>query len=176
MLKAVVTSLGRDSSPHVVFETQVYGRTSHECITVAIPCASTEHAKRVAEAYNGGAFTETRNDAAPLNHHGEPIAAGISRKPAQYRGAPMGVADYTAPDVTPKDHLVFGIRRLALDAQGYAPDGIYWGLPQKTMWHAMASEHGTNTVSRWFRAPSYAHAAEIVRAEFPNALTQRVAS
>lgn len=184
MLKAVVTSLGRDASPQVVFETQVYGRTSHECITVAVPCASREHAMRVAEAYNGVAFTEARNDAADalafslqsaLNHHGEPIAGGMSRKPdPQYRGAPMGVGDYTAPDVTPQDALHFGIRRVALDEGGYAPDGIYWGLPRNNLWHAYSSPSDSVLVSRWFREPSYAHAVVRIRAEFANATTQRV--
>ena len=110
-----------------------------------------------------------------LNHHGEPIACGHSRQPdPQYRGAPMGIADYTAPDVTPLDALHFGIARIALDKGGYAPDGVYWGLPQGTLWHALATEHGATVAARWFRAPSYAHAVAHVREEFPNATTQRV--
>lgn len=92
----------------------------------------------------------------------------------QYRGAPMGVADYTAPDVLPTDVLHFGIARIALDKGGYAPDGVYWGLPQGTLWHALATEHGATIAARWFRAPSYAHAVAHVREEFPNATTQRV--
>lgn len=95
---------------------------------------------------------------------------------AQYRGAPMGVADYTAPDVTPQDALHFVIRRVPLDDGGYAADGVYWGLPQDTLWHAAATVDGAVVVSRWFRAPSYAHAAFYIRAEFPKTTTQRVSS
>ena len=113
--------------------------------------------------------------AGELNHHGEPIACGHSRQPdPQYRGAPMGVANYTAPDVLPTDTLHFGIARIALDEGGYAPDGVYWGLPRNTLWHALATEHGATVAARWFRAPSYAHAVNIVREEFSRAVTQRV--
>lgn len=128
-----------------------------------------------------------------LNHHGEPVACGHSRKPgelpphvtpahddvvysARYRGAPMGIADFTAPDVTPQDRLHFGIARIALDEGGYAPDGVYWGLPRNTLWHALATEHGATMAARWFRAASYAHAVSHVREEFPKATTQRVAA
>ena len=92
----------------------------------------------------------------------------------QYRGAPMGVADFTAPDVLPTDVLHFGIRRVRLDGGGYAPDGVYWGWPTNTLWHALATEHGATVAARWFRAPSYAHAVNIVREEFSRAVTQRV--
>lgn len=88
----------------------------------------------------------------------------------------MGVADYMAPDVTPQDALHFGIARIALDKGGYAPDGVYWGLPQGTLWHARVTVDGTTLVSRWFRAPTHAHAAEHIRGEFRNATTHRVAS
>ena len=183
MLKAIVTSFG-PGAVGVTFESQSYGRTNRELPTFYLPCASREHATAVAKAYNGVAFTEKRPavDAAlvaadmaelerkglgALNHHGEPQSA-------QYRGAPMGVADYTAPDVLPTDTLHFGIARIALDKGGYAPDGVYWGLPQGTLWHALATEHGATVAGRWFRAPSYAHAVAHVREEFPNATTQRV--
>lgn len=114
-----------------------------------------------------------------LNHHGEPVACGHSRTPdpaPQYRGAPMGIADFTAPDVTPQDRLHFGIARIPLDEGGYAPDGVYWGLPRNTLWHALATEHGATMAARWFRAASYAHAVSHVREEFPKATTQRVAA
>ena len=197
MLKAVVTSFG-PGAVGVTFESQSYGRTNRESPTFYLPCASREYAMAVAKAYNGVAFTETRETperkvakevtraiaslpgepttlGRELNHHGEPIACGHSRQPdPQYRGAPMGIADYTAPDVTPLDALHFGIARIALDKGGYAPDGVYWGLPQGTLWHALATEHGATVAARWFRAPSYAHAVNIVREEFSRAVTQRV--
>lgn len=205
MLKAVVRCLAADV-PQVVFETQAYGATVHSCMAVAIPCASLDHARAVAKAYNGVAFTEERKGR-ELNHLGEPIACGMSRTPdpsrvkhasharpagelpphvtpahddavysARYRGAPLGMADYTAPDVLPHDLLHLGIRRVALDEQGYAPDGVYWGLPQGTLWHARAEQDGALIVSRWFRAPSYAHAVARIRDDFRHATTQRVAT
>lgn len=211
MLKAIVTSFG-PGAVGVTFESQSYGRTNRELPTFYLPCASREHAMAVAKAYNGVAFTETREtperkvakevarviDSVPLgpvtlsasmaqhkprtggiddwraskgrelNHHDDVVAS------ERYRGAPMGIADFTAPDVTPQDALHFGIARIALDKGGYAPDGVYWGLPQGTLWHALATEHGATMVGRWFRAPSYAHAVTHVREEFPNATTQRV--
>ena len=212
MLKATVTSFG-PGAVGVTFESQSYGRTNRELPTFYLPCASREHAMTVAKAYNGVAFTETREtperkvakevarviDSVPLgpvtlsasmaqhkprtggiddwraSKGREPIACGHSRQPdPQYRGAPMGVADYTAPDVLPTDVLHFGIARIALDKGGYAPDGVYWGLPQGTLWHALATEHGATVAARWFRAPSYAHAVNIVREEFSRAVTQRV--
>lgn len=184
MLKAIVTSFG-PGAVGVTFESQSYGRTNRDLPTFYLPCASRAHAVTVANAYNGVAFTETRETPerkvakevarAIASLPGEPIACGHSRQPdPQYRGAPLGIADFTAPDVLPTDALHFGIARIALDKGGYAPDGVYWGLPQGTLWHALATEHGATMVGRWFRAPSYAHAVTHVREEFPNATTQRV--
>lgn len=184
MLKAAVTSPRADFYG-VEFETVVYGRKSYAHPATFIPCASYEHAQAVAKAYNGVAFTEERpavgaalvaadmaelerKGLGDLNHHGEPLACGMSR------GALMGVADYTAPDVTPQDALHFGIRRVALDEGGYALDGVYWGLPTNTLWYALATVNGATVVARWLRGPSYAHAVARVRGEFPNATTQRV--
>ena len=187
MLKAVVTSFG-PGAVGVTFESQSYGRTNRELPTFYLPCASREHAMAVAKAYNGVAFTETRET--PERKVAKEVARAITHLPVnpptraglmaaadaveQYRGAPMGVADYTAPDVLPTDVLHFGIARIALDEGGYAPDGVYWGLPRNTLWHALATEHGATVAARWFRAPSYAHAVNIIREEFPNATTQRV--
>ena len=167
MLKAIVTSFG-PGAVGVTFESQSYGRTNRELPTFYLPCASREHAMAVAKAYNGVAFTEDRT---PPTRAGLMAAADAIE---QYRGAPMGVADYTAPDVLPIDILHFGIARIALDEGGYAPDGVYWGLPRNTLWHALATEHGATMAARWFRAPSYAHAVAHVREAFPNATTQRV--
>lgn len=220
MLKAVITSPTGDAYG-VTFEAQSYGRPNRDLPSFYLPCASYDHARAVAKAYNGVAFTEDRpryggslkdnlaqaRAGRELNHYGEPIACGMSRTPdpsrvkhasharpagelpphvtpahddviysARYRGAPLGMADYTAPDVLPHDLLHFGIRRVALDEQGYAPDGVYWGLPQGTLWHARAEQDGALIVSRWFRAPSYAHAVARIRDDFRHATTQRVAT
>ncbi len=184
MLKAIVTSFG-PGAVGVTFESQSYGRTNRELPTFYLPCASREHAMAVANAYNGAAFTEERET--PERKVAKEVARAIAHLPVnpsrsgllaaadaveRYRGAPMGVADYTAPDVTPQDALHFGIARIALDKGGYAPDGVY--LPQGTLWHALATEHGATVAARWFRAPSYAHAVAHVREAFPNATTQRV--
>ena len=188
MLKAVVTSFG-PGAVGVTFESQSYGRTNRELPTFYLPCASRAHAVTVANAYNGVAFTETRET--PERKAAKEVARAIAHLPVnpsrsgllaaadaveRYRGAPMGVADYTAPDVTPLDALHFGIARVALDEGGYAPDGVYWGLPRKNLWHALATEHGATVAARWFRAPSYAHAVAHVREEFSRATTQRVQS
>lgn len=172
MLKAVVTSFG-PGAVGVTFESQSYGRTNRDLPSYYLPCASREHAMAVVKAYNGVAFTEERTPPAgnPPTRAGLMAAADAIE---QYRGAPMGIADFTAPDVTPLDALYFGIARVALDKGGYAPDGVYWGLPQGTLWHALATEHGAIVAARWFRAPSYAHAVAHVREEFSRATTQRV--
>lgn len=118
-----------------------------------------------------------------LSHHGEPIACGLSRRPyvdhaaVLWRGSEMGVPDYTAPDVTPQDALHFGVRHVPINEQGYNDaDGVHWGAGAK-LWHARADGEGMGgvLVSRWFRAPSYAHAVTHIRTEFPRATTQRVA-
>jgi hypothetical protein len=195
MLKAVITSPASGAFG-VTFETTIYGKPDHLRPSFYLPCAGYEHADRVAKAYNGVAFTEDRAKVGPpvitagreLNHHGEPVACGLSRAPvnplsegdgwqapmSQYRGAPMGIADFTAPDVTRLDVLHFGLRRVKLDDGGYDTTGIYWGLPQNTLWQARAEVDGSLVVSRWFRAPSYAHAVGTIRGEFPKATTQRV--
>lgn len=187
MLKAVITSPTSDAYG-VTFEAQSYGRTNRDLPSFYLPCASLEHARAVAKAYNGVAFTEERpavgaalvkhashaRPAGELPPHVTPAHDDVIYS-ARYRGAPLGMADYTAPDVLPHDLLHFGIRRVALDEQGYAPDGVYWGLPQGTLWHARAEQDGALIVSRWFRAPTYAHAVARIRDDFQHATTQRVA-
>lgn len=154
---------------------RAYADASTEGVTDLIAAAQ---AKGIATALGAYGATQGRE----LNHHGEPIASGMSRTPdpsrireEQYRGAPMGVADYTSPDTTPQDALHFGIRYVSLDDGGYAADGIYWGVGAK-LWHARGDDAANDSVlvSRWFRAPTYAHAVDIVRREFPKCTTQRV--
>lgn len=179
MLKAVITSPASGVFG-VTFETTVYGKPDHLRPSFYLPCAGLDHATRVASAYNGVAFTENRakvgppviTTAAPANPL--PEGDGWQSPMPQYRGAPMGIADFTAPDVTAQDALHFGLRRVKLDDGGYDTTGIYWGLPQNTLWQARAEVDGSLVVSRWFRAPSYAHAVATIRGEFPKATTQRV--
>lgn len=164
MLKAVITS-PTAGVYGVEFETQSYGRKVWDLPSVYLPCASREHATRVAQAYNGIAYTETRTASVDAPAVTEPPA------PAErYRGAPLGVADYTAPDVTPLDTLHFGIRRERLDTQGYSGTGVYWGIGAP-LWQATATDKGAVLVSRWFRAPTHAHADQMIRAAFPSATT-----
>jgi len=196
MLKAVMSS-PRSGVYGVEFETVVDGRKSFAHPSTFIPCVSFDHAKAVAHAFNGVAFTETR-----LQAPGEPAGGQEGRAATSLpattaeatgrstlldaadavdryhgrgrRGAPLGEPDYTAPDVTPTDVLLFSIRRVALNAGGYDAAGVYWGLPQGTLWHATAAQDGATLVSRWFREPTYAHAVMHVRAEFTRAVTQRI--
>lgn len=172
MLKAIVTSPSH-AVYGVTFEHQHYGRTAPDHISVYVPCADFQHAHAVAKAYNGVAFTEDRSKpAGELPPHVMPAHDDVVGS-QQYRGAPKGVPDYTAPDVTPLDALYFGICEVRLDDGGYAPDGVYWGIGAK-LWHARATVHAVTVVSRWFRALSYAHAVQIIRTEYRNATTQRV--
>lgn len=197
-LKAVATS-PVSGVYGVDFEHTYNGRKNWNTPSTYIPCASFAHAQAVVQAFNSVPTREpARNDVADvmaMQAVVAPTAAGMAkgtleylasqarpttRSPLaeemfnQYRGAPMGVADYVSTDVTPQDALVFGIRRITLDG-GYSKTGVYWGVGN-TLWHAAATQDGAIVASHWLRAETYAIAASAIRARYANALTQRVAT